>query len=381
MVAIGEADAVGHAARAEPADRKRPSDTGLAGLAIAFAVLDRPGELDALRHEAGLDGGLADAVALVRLARAHGLKAAERRVGAKGLGAMPVPALAAMAEGGWVVVGRVLADRVLVQDPAVGRPQELSRADFEARWSGRAVLLARADEIAGEERRFDLTWFITPLVKHRQIMFQVTLASLVVQCFGLATPLFVMLVMDKVLVTGGLTTLDVLVLGLIGVGLFELAISALRQFLFAHTTNSIDVELKARLFRHLAALPVSYFESRPVGATAQRVAELEQIRAFLTGPALTSAIDLAFTVVFLAVMYHYAPSLTLVVVGFVLLFMAIYGLVTPALKARLARRSAGAVDNQAFLVENVAGIETLKSLAVEPQMQRRWEDQVAAHSH
>jgi len=358
---------------------QRP-DSGLASLAVALAVLERPGDLDALAHEAGLGGQAADAATLVRLARAHGLKADERRVGPRGLDSLPVPALAAMADGSWVVIGRVLADRVLVQDPGVGRPQELPRAAFEDDWSGRAVLLARADAVAGEDRRFDLTWFIPPLVKHRHILFQVTAASFVVQCFGLATPLFVMLVMDKVLVTGGLSTLDVLVIGLIGVGLFELAISALRQFLFAHTTNRIDVELKARLFRHLAALPVSYFETRPVGATAQRVSELEQIRAFLTGPALTSAVDLLFTVVFLAVMYHYAPSLTWVVVGFVLLFMAIYGLVTPALKARLAKRSAGAIDNQAFLVENVTGIETLKSLAVEPQMQRRWEDQVAVHS-
>ncbi|UUX51074.1 type I secretion system permease/ATPase [Nisaea acidiphila] len=357
-----------------------PGDSGLMALAVALAVLEYPSDLGQLQHEAGLGSDLAGAADLVRLARARGLKAAEKRVRSKDLEDVPCPALVPMLDGRWVVLGRVMSDRVLLQDPQVGRPQEIARAEFEANWSGSLLLLARSEEIAGEERAFDFTWFIPPLIKHRQILFQVTLASLIVQTFGLATPLFVMLVMDKVLVSGGVSTLDVLVLGLISVGLFELALSALRQFLFSHTTNRIDVELKARLFRHLARLPVSYFETRAVGATAQRVAELEQIRSFLTGPALTSAIDLLFTVVFLAVMYHYAPSLTWIVVAFVAVFILIYAVVTPVLRARLSKKSSGSVDNHAFLVENVAGIETLKSLAVEPQMQRRWEDQIASHS-
>jgi subfamily B ATP-binding cassette protein HlyB/CyaB len=356
------------------------ADSGLQALAVACAVLEVPSDLGDLTHEAGLDGTTADAITLLRLARGRGLKAEERRVGYKGLTAVPAPFLVETREGGWLVVGRLLPDRVLVQDPASGRPQEMVPADFEARWSGRAILLARSEEQVGEDRPFDFTWFIPPLVKHRGVLAQVTIASLIVQIFGLATPLFVMLVMDKVLVTGGLSTLDVLVIGLIGVGVFELMLSLLRQFLFSHTTNRIDVELKARMFRHLAGLPVSYFESRPVGATAQRVSELEQVRAFLTGPALTSAIDLIFTVVFIGVMYHYAPKLTWIVIAFVVIFMLIYGVITPVLKTRLAKRSQGAVENQAFLVESVTGIETLKSLAVEPQMQRRWEQQVAVHT-
>jgi len=355
-------------------------ESGLRALSVALAVLEYPADLEQLRLEAGLGGAPETPTDLVRLARSRGLKAAEKVFRSHQLAEAPCPALVPMVDGRWVVLGRVLEDRVLIQDPLLGRPQEIPRAEFEAAWNGSLILLARNEEIAGEERAFDFTWFIPPLIKHRQILIQVTVASLIVQTFGLATPLFVMLVMDKVLVSGGISTLDVLVLGLVSVGLFELALSGLRQYLFSHTTNRIDVELKARLFKHLSRLPVSYFESRAVGATAQRVAELEQIRAFLTGPALTSIIDLLFTVVFLAVMYHYAPSLTWIVVAFVVLFILIYAVVTPVLRARLSKKSSGAVDNHAFLVENIAGIETLKSLSVEPQMQRRWEDQVATHT-
>src|SRR5262249_35583275 len=163
------------------------------------------------------------------------------------------------------------------------------------------------------------------------------------------------------------------------VGVFEAILGGLRTYLFSHTTNRIDVELGARLFRHLLALPLAYFEARRAGDSVARVRELENIRNFITGSGLTLVVDLVFTVVFLAVMAYYSPLLTCIVVGAFPLYIAISAGLTPVFRRRLDEKFARGAENQSFLVESVTGIETLKAMAVEPQMQRRWEDQLAGY--
>ena len=154
----------------------------------------------------------------------------------------------------------------------------------------------------------------------------------------------------------------------------------LRTYLFAHTTNRIDVELGARLFRHLLALPMAYFQARRVGDSVARVRELENIRNFLTSSALTLVIDLFFTSVFLAVMFVYSPLLTWIVLGIVPVLHRDLGRWRRRCSAAgWTRNSSRGAENQAFLVESVTGIETLKAMAVEPQMQRRWEEQLAGY--
>jgi ATP-binding cassette, subfamily B, bacterial HlyB/CyaB len=157
----------------------------------------------------------------------------------------------------------------------------------------------------------------------------VLVASFFLQLFALITPLFFQVVIDKVLVHRGLTTLDVLVAGLIAVSAFESVLAVLRIYVFAHTTNRIDVELGARLFRHLIALPIGYFGARRAGDSVARVRELENIRNFLTGSALTLVIDLLFTFIFLAVMYYYSPTLTWIVLASFPFYIAISAGVTP----------------------------------------------------
>jgi subfamily B ATP-binding cassette protein HlyB/CyaB len=176
-----------------------------------------------------------------------------------------------------------------------------------------------------------------------------------------------------------MSTLDVLVIGLVGIALFEAILGTLRTYLFAHTTNRIDVELGARLFRHLLALPIAYFQARRVGDSVARVRELENIRQFITSSALTLVIDLFFTFVFIAVMFYYAPQLTFVVLAAFPFYIAISVCATPAFRQRLDEKFRRGAENQAFLVESVTGIETLKAMAVEPQMQRRWETQLAGY--
>ena len=205
------------------------------------------------------------------------------------------------------------------------------------------------------------------------------LVSFVLQLFALVTPLFFQVVMDKVLVHRGMTTLDVIAVGLLVVMLFEVALSGIRSHVFAHTTSRIDVELGARLFRHLLNLPLAYFQARRVGDTVARVRELENIRQFLTGNAITLVLDLLFSFVFIAVMLVYSGWLTLIVVVSLPCYLGLSLAITPLLRARLHEKFNRGAENQAFLVETINGIDTLKAMAVEPQMARRWENQQAAY--
>src|SRR5690348_4320833 len=255
----------------------------------------------------------------------------------------------------------------------------LSRAELEAVWDGRLVLMTRRAGLADLGRRFDVTWFLGAIHKYRRLLGEVLIASFFLQLFALVSPLFFQVVIDKVLVHRALPTLDVLIIGLVAIALFETVLGILRTFLFSHTTNRIDVELGARLFRHLLALPLAYFQARRVGDSVARVRELENIRNFLTSSALTLVIDLLFTAVFLAVMFIYSPLLTAIVLGSLPLYVAISAGATPLFRARLDEKFKRGAENQAFLVESVAGVETLKAMAVEPQMQRRWEEQLAGY--
>ena len=290
-----------------------------------------------------------------------------------------MPAIAALRDGGFLLLGRASEDKILVQVPDQPRPQLMTRAELEAGWDGRLVLMTRRAKLTDLSRRFDVTWFLGAVHKYRGLLSEVLLASFFIQLFALISPLFFQVVIDKVLVHRSMGTLDVLVVGLVAIALFETMLGILRTYLFSHTTNRIDVELGARLFRHLLALSIGYFQARRVGNSVARVRELENIRNFLTSSALTLVIDLFFTVVFVAVMFLYSPLLTWIVLGSLPLYIAISAAPTPLFRRRLDEKFRRGAENQAFLVECVAGAETLKAMAVEPQMQRRWEEQLAGY--
>jgi subfamily B ATP-binding cassette protein HlyB/CyaB len=316
---------------------------------------------------------------MLRCAKELGLKARERVVDWDRLIAMPLPAIAARRDGGFLLVGKAGDGKVLVQAPHAPRPTLLTRAEFEAAWDGRVVLMTRRANLTDLSRRFDVTWFLGAIHKYKRQLADVVVASFFLQLFGLISPLFFQVVIDKVLVHRSLDTLDVLVIGLVTISIFESILAILRTYLFAHTTNRIDVELGARLFRHLLALPIAYFQARRVGDSVARVRELENIRNFLTSSALTLVIDLFFTVVFLAVMFLYSPLLTFIVLGAFPFYIGISAGATPLFRMRLDEKFRRGAENQAFLVESVSGVETLKSMALEPQMQRRWEEQLAGY--
>src|SRR5712675_1836403 len=353
------------------------NDQGLVALAMLLRIHGVAAEQPQLRHRLG--SAAVGITEMLRCAKELRLKARAVRTTWARLAQAPLPAIAALKDGGFLLLGNAGEDRVLVQRPSAPRPEALSRAEFEALWNGRLILMARRASLSDLARRFDITWFFGAIQKYRHLLGEVLVASFFLQIFALVTPLFFQVVIDKVLVHRGLSTLDVLVVGLITVSVFESVVGALRTYVFAHTTNRIDVELGARLFRHLMALPIAYFQARRVGDSVARVRELENIRNFITSSALTLVIDLLFTFVFLAVMFLYSPLLTWIVVAAFPFYIGISAGLTPLFRRRLDEKFARGAENQAFLVESVTGVETLKSMAVEPQMQRRWEEQLAGY--
>ena len=351
-------------------------DSGLACLVLLLQFHLIAADAGQLRHALG-HGGAATAGELVVLARKLGAKAARRKLRLDKLDGLALPAIAEDKLGEFLLVGAVREGEVLIQRP--GRPPErLSRVEFVDLVSDEMVLVTtRAEQAA--QGRFDVTWFIPALVKYRELLTDVLAASLVLQLFALVSPLIFQVVIDKVLVHKGLTTLDVLAIGLLCVTVFESLLAALRAHLFAHTTNRVDVELGAKLYRHLLGLPLAYFEARRVGDSIARVRELDTIREFLTSSTVTLIIDLLFTVIFLIVMWFYSPWLFAVVVVTILFYVAICASLTPALRARIDERFRRGAEGQAFLVESVTGVQTLKASAIEPQMHQRWEKLLAAY--
>ena len=354
-------------------------DTGLECLAVIVRLHGLAADVGKLRHEFSRSGRRLDAGELVRAARYTGLRARSIQSHWRRLENTPLPAIAGRKDGGFVVLARLVDGKALVHDPLESRPRLFTRESFEDLWSGRLLLLTRRAAAGTGESGFGFGWFIPSIIRYRALFTEVLVASFFLQCMALVTPLFFQVIVDKVLVHRGLTTLDVLAVGMFVVSLFEVVLGGLRTYVFSHTTNRLDVELGSRLFRHLLSLPLGYFEVRRVGDSVARVRELENIRNFITGSSLTVVIDLVFTLVFLGVMYYYSPLLTLVVLATIPAYIALSLLVTPVLRHRLQEKFARGAENQAFLVEAVGAMPTLKSCAVEPQWQRRWEEQLAAY--
>ncbi len=355
------------------------TENALGALIFAAAALGMPLDRQELLRKYAAGPGLFGANEILRAARGAGLKARLVAIPRERLTRVTMPALALLNDGRFWVVGLTSDDKILIQDPAMPRPQQLARDEFDALWSGRLILLARRASLDGSLRNFDIRWFLAAMHRYRKALGEVVVASFFIQLIGLASPLFFQVVVDKVLVHRGLSTLDVLMIGLAIISIFEVALGALRTYLFSHTTNRIDVELGARVFDHLLALPIGYFANRRVGDSVARVRELETIRTFITGSSLTLTIDLFFTLVFLAVMFMYSAMLTWIVIASLPLYVAVSLIATPIFRTRLDEKFARGAENQSFLVESISGAETLKAMAVEPQMQRRWEEQLAAY--
>ena len=292
---------------------------------------------------------------------------------------VPFPAIVCLNDGTFAVAGKHVDGQVLVQFVDAAAPRLVPVAELIALTGGQFILLAKRAPVSDLARQFNLGWFAAAASRYRFILAEVFFASLVLQLFALATPLIFQTVIDKVLVHHGFETLTVMVSGLALIALFDAILSGLRTWLFAHTSNRMDVELGSRLFKHLVRLPLSYFEARRVGDSVARVRELETIRQFMTSTTMTLVLDLLFGTIFIAVMFLYSSTLAWIVTASLPLYALLSVAATPAFRRRLDEKFKRGAENQAFLVESITGIETIKAMAVEPQIQNRWEEQLSSY--
>jgi subfamily B ATP-binding cassette protein HlyB/CyaB len=382
-------------------------DPGLAGLVLIAAFHHISASAEDLRHrfgppakELGEQASFGDREILLA-ARSLGFKAKVRRLEKDDLDSDIMPALGKRGDGGYFIIiqkvppppSAAAADASAIPGDGAGeekcrvqwlenppRVEELGFGELSQSWGGEAILLApRRSPFAGMFREFNLWWFLPSLMKYRRLFAEVLLASLLIQIFGLVTPLFFQLVMDKVLVHKAMSTLQVLAVGFFAASVFEVLLNWLRDYVFDHTTNRMDAQLGSNLFSHLASLPLGWFQARQAGQSVARVRELDSLRNFVTSSALTLAIDLTFAAVYFAVMWLYSRTLTLAVLASIPFYVLLSLSITPILRRRLDRKFQSGAASQAFLVEAVTGIETVKSLALERQMQRRWENILAGY--
>ena len=360
-----------------------PFPTGLSCLVTIARAHGVATDAAQLLHEFGdLEAGF-PVSAILQAARRLGLLAEQRRVNPKRLEKVATPAIFREASGDFAIIGRVnitdAGTQLLIHRPTSAGPVWMSVETFSKQWTGELILLTSRASRVGELARFDFSWFIPAMVKYRKLLLEVLMVSIVLQLFALVTPLFFQVVMDKVLVHRGFSTLNVIAIGLLVVSVFEVLLNGLRSYVHTHTCSRIDVELGARLFRHLLALPLPWFQARRVGDAVARVRELEKIRQFLTGNGITLVLDLAFSLIFIGVMLIYSPLLTLLVVLSLPSYLLLSIIATPILRKRLDDQFKHGAENQAFLVETVTAVGTVKAMAVEPRWCTQWEQQLAAY--
>jgi subfamily B ATP-binding cassette protein HlyB/CyaB len=288
------------------------------------------------------------------------------------------PIIAELRDGNYVVFARFEHEHLVVVDPLRGQ-LILDQETLGKVWTGRVLFLKPRFSWSDEHQRFGLRWFIPIILRYKQPVIEILMAAFVVQMFGLAMPLFVQLVIDRVLVYHSLPTLDILAGGMLLVIAFETTLNILKTLMMTHTTNRIDVTLGARLFAHVLRIPMRYFETRTVGSTIARIRELEVIRQFLTGPTLMAFIDIWFVGIFLIVLLLYSWQLTLVVLASIPFMVGISLFIFPTLRRLLVERFDRNAENQSFLVETVTGIQTVKALALESRIYQRWEESLSRY--
>jgi subfamily B ATP-binding cassette protein HlyB/CyaB len=269
-------------------------------------------------------------------------------------------------------------ERVLFIEPGQAEPNEVALAEFVLRYTGKVLrftpetVSAQDPDASPQAAEFGFKWFVPELLKHKNIWRDILLASLAIQLVGLATPLFTQVVIDKVVVHQTMSTLAVIGIGLFVFMIFTSVMTWVRQYLVLHTGNRVDAVLGSRVFDHLLDLSPRYFEHRPTGILTARLHGVETIREFVSGAAVTLLLDLPFLFIFLAVMFYYSWQLSLIAVGLLGTIAVLSFLVAPVFRERLNSQFLVGARNQAFLTEYLAGIETVKSLQMEPQLKKSY---------
>ena len=355
-------------------------NTGLECLIIIARLSGVHADPAQIKHAYAINDNSTDIADILKIAKDLKLKAGKVKAKFSRLDKIPMPAILKFNNGEFVVLAKKEPDKesYCILDPLLGKP-EFREADYlEENWSGEAVLISLKSSRFKEEI-FGLKWFVPAIWKYRKALKDVLMASLCMQLLGLGTPIVMQVIIDKVLVHKGVSTLNALAIGLLIIILFEGFLGMARTVLFANTTNKIDVVLGAKVFRHLFSLPLRYFENRRVGDTIARVRQVEQIREFLTGAPLSAVLDVMFIAVYIVVMFFYTSTLTLVFLAFIPFFIILSAIINPMYRSRLDEKFQCGAETNSYLVENVSGVQTIKTFALEPQTQKKWEDMLAKY--
>ncbi len=352
--------------------------TGLISFEIVSKINGIDVDIRSIKRTNGISEGEISKEEVLRIAQNSGFKAKLKNLPLEKCKKYPFPAICLMKDGTFAVILKLNFDQkevlqnLLVFIPENKEPKEITEEEFNEISTGEIIFLSH--KLIDSKIKFGFKWFYTEILRYKQIIVEVMLGSFVIQLFGLVTPLFTQVILDKVITHRSMSTLDVLGIAFVAVMFFEFFLNVSRNYMFVHTANKIDAKLGSKLFRHLFSLPFIYFESRKVGNIVARVRELDQVRDFITNKSVSVIIDLFFSTVFLVVMFIYSKVLTTIVVVFVALIAILYILVTPELRNRLNDKFQMGAQSNSYLVESITGVQTVKSLSIEGTMQKRWED-------
>lgn len=356
------------------------SDSGLLALVHIAKEFDIAVDSKQMWHVHGRSDEKYQSIDIIRCAKRIGLRASVVSLSSEeALADAAFPFIARYNETGTCyVVTSYEAGFVRFLNPLTGRFSRKPASYFLESFSNQALLFARQPGWFRGEKSFGFSWFVPSIIKHLGRFRRLLLASLFIQIFALASPKFFEVVIDKVLVSRGLQSLDVLAIGLLVIAFFDPLMAYIRSLIFAHLASGVNAELSSRLFRHLVHLPLSYFRTRQSGDIIARIREMDHIRNFLTGSALMMVVDLAFIGVFLAFMYAYSSKLFYIVLATLVVFASFWLCVGPFLRKRVEKEYERHADNTAFLTESVTGIETIKSLGIGGRFTKEWEEKLGA---
>ncbi len=356
-------------------------DTGLNSLIIIAKHFGIPSDIRQLERAYSLEKGTVDTVTILRAAKDLKLKVRKLdNVESSKFKVLNFPAIVRLKNENYVVVFGTDGERIAIIDPLLS--PNIIEADwnkFTENWSGEVILFTKRFTLNDKISKFELSWFIPSIIKYKKLLLQVLLISFILQLCGLAAPLFTQVIIDKVLVHRSLNTLDIMIIGMILIAVFQNWMTSLRSYIFNHTTNKIDVSLSSRMFKTITALPMKFFQKWQVGEVVSRVGELENLRSFLTGSSLTLVLDLLFAIIYLGVMFFYSNTLSLVVMLMLPLFILLNVSIAPLYKKLINNKFLIGAENQSFLIETITGMRTVKSMTIERQFVRKYEEILAKY--
>ncbi len=352
------------------------SDCGAASLVMISRYWGKRFSINRLRELANVSRNGASLQSLAAAAESMGFATRPVKASLDKLAEQPLPAIVHWEGKHYIVVYEIKPKGVIVCDPAIGQ-LTLTCEEFQKGWTGYALLLEPTVLLKESQEGSTTFWQFVELVKpHWVVLLEVFMASVFVQLFGLVTPLFTQLLLDRVIVQGSTLTLNTVGFGLVIFGLFQIAMNGLRQYLLDHTANRIGVALMVGFIRHTFRLPLSFFESRYVGDILSRVQENQKIQRFLTGEALSISLDLVTVFIYLALMFWYSSSMALLALTIVPPFFLLALLATPLLRRINSEIFSALAKENSYLIESLTGIRSIRSMAIEQTVRWRWEERL-----